>query len=85
MKLTCDGFDYTVRNLRDLLVYRNTEHLNGDPVQSSVTQHNNNFRFLSHVVSLYATVFPCAQWECKKVNDYENSTFKYYYNFCLLT
>lgn len=40
MRQTCDGFDDAVRNLRDLLIYRNTQHLNGDPVQGSVINHS---------------------------------------------
>lgn len=35
---TCDGFDYTVRHFRDLLIYRNTQHLYGDPVKFSGTK-----------------------------------------------
>lgn len=40
MRQTCDGFDYAVRNLRDLLIHRNTQHLNGDPVQGPVIKHS---------------------------------------------
>lgn len=35
---TCDGFDNTVRHFRDLLIYRHTQHLNGDPMQLSETE-----------------------------------------------
>lgn len=42
-RLTCDGFDDSVGHLGDLLVHRNAQHLNGDPVQRSATGHNQDF------------------------------------------
>lgn len=35
---TGDGFDDTVGHFRDLLIHRNTQHLNGDPVELSGTR-----------------------------------------------
>jgi len=52
MRLTGDGFDYTVRDHRDLLVYRHTQHLNGDPVQGSVRKTQSG---LSHFSVLLST------------------------------
>lgn len=61
MRQTCDGFDYAVRNLRDLLIYRNTQHLNGDPVQGSVINHSvlQSQSSMQYAVFLPAAVFPC--------------------------
>ncbi len=39
--LTCDGFHHILRDLRDFFIHRHTQHLDGDPVQSSETQRTN--------------------------------------------
>lgn len=66
LRLTCDGFDYTVGHLRDLLIYRNTQHLNCDPMQGSGTESN---KYLSDVVISPVILFPCAQRELRQIND----------------
>lgn len=68
MTLTCDSFNYTVRHLRDFFIYRNTQHLNGDPMQGSVTEHNNDFNPSNSQMWSFYLLVPCAQ-NAEKINE----------------
>lgn len=62
--LTCDGFDYAVRNFRNLLIYRNTQHLYGDPVQSSETECKNNSN-----LSCNNSTCSCVSFELRRMQN----------------